>query len=798
MLRTARLESFTNSGGPKHHEKRGINRFLESKKAKSTTGELLMYQDNFDENSVLTMWSEKHLLSKKKMNNFSPRQEIETKHLSTKAAILRILRHKKDRKLSLSDSKYRNGQYVEIREKTNKKKTKSETVVSSHLKNIGRLTFHKLGSSVKENREGILVGIEMPAVLGEPRHTRDKVEVTSQNMNEFLVWEHRDVLQEEYKLKNSASNLQGEERIGEISSSRMSQKSTKSCKMLKSFSKVSLVANEENTGLSLLSQYKNLGKGTQLNVAGDDFVFKEGFLNEVGANHTIGHAEKNQCNSSSIRKKVSPHNIMNVSANISHSCHEKNRFESNRNRYSVISKHSSERPLTGSQSSWSFLPCNNLMEIPSEKVDSSLVSSDTPRIKNHHPGRNEHERNLVVHVQNDKTLNSALLSSEQKYSKIQVPMAQQTFSFIDIIVDDKFLAQENGKSNKLQNTSLQSMRTFASPKLSRCKHEASAQFNKLQRTNVVDNHINLYSGEENTPFTPLRSTVKSPSVLIPTSNADSPANFGDQKSPLPILFDDSFAMMAPESQEDVNPEFIKVVASIVIQTFFRRHLAYRLTWKRYNAALIIQHFARIYMGLKRKTVEVIRDSTFRLYDLAAIEIQAAFRGWWVRDCANLDNYCATLIQQNARSYLTRLNFKFNLYQIIIIQSVVRRYLVKAQHRLHNQGAILIQAEWRRFKAQLNFMHNLADILLVQSICRRHLAELRATQTSQTRCLVIPTTNNSNNKIRDFNVSTKNTVASVKELDTEELILKWKGRRHKLSENSHPRRRRLSPLSHNFN
>ena len=182
------------------------------------------------------------------------------------------------------------------------------------------------------------------------------------------------------------------------------------------------------------------------------------------------------------------------------------------------------------------------------------------------------------------------------------------------------------------------------------------------------------------------------------------------------------------SRSDVQqPEFMNVVAAIVIQTFFRRHLAYKLTCERYIAVLKIQRFARAALERKQNKSAVLQQSTHEYYDIAATKIQAVWRGWWVRDCLNVEAYCASTIQRNFRSYWARINYKFDLYRVILAQSVARKYIVRSRLHREKKAATAIQSQWRVLMAKGKVMHTLADILIVQSVCRRFLVQKRMTQ-----------------------------------------------------------------------
>lgn len=78
---------------------------------------------------------------------------------------------------------------------------------------------------------------------------------------------------------------------------------------------------------------------------------------------------------------------------------------------------------------------------------------------------------------------------------------------------------------------------------------------------------------------------------------------------------------------------------------------------------------------------------YHMYDVAAIQIQSTFRGWWVRDSLNVDHFCACRIQRAYRSFRERMGFMFDIYRIAIIQSLWRRKLAERElGRLRNEAA----------------------------------------------------------------------------------------------------------------
>jgi len=156
--------------------------------------------------------------------------------------------------------------------------------------------------------------------------------------------------------------------------------------------------------------------------------------------------------------------------------------------------------------------------------------------------------------------------------------------------------------------------------------------------------------------------------------------------------------------------------------------------------------------------EQFEDMAERMYLMAAIRIQSAFRGFWVRDCISVDHYCAKVIQKTYRGYMCRYDYQWDLYRIVKVQSIWRKniarvqaanllghaillqaicrgFLVRKQIRdiqpvyqidTYEVAAVVIQARWRGFSAEMNFIKSLVDVLIVQTIVRRWLAIRRVT------------------------------------------------------------------------
>jgi len=256
-----------------------------------------------------------------------------------------------------------------------------------------------------------------------------------------------------------------------------------------------------------------------------------------------------------------------------------------------------------------------------------------------------------------------------------------------------------------------------------------------------------------------------------------------------------------QHQSREQSEFMRVVAAIVIQTFFRRHLAYNLTWQRYSAVLKIQRFVHKTMERRHAKSVALKQLTYQFYDLAAVQIQAVWRGFWVRDCINVESYCASTIQKAFRSYWARLTYTVDLYRIIIVQSTVRTFLAKTRLKKQLDAATLIQAKWRVCSAKEKFMNSLADVLIAQSVCRRFLVKKRMENLRSKRSKFQrsqPMTDRNIMKNVPFSHSERTIKTGMagrrlassvlrqrrspdlNQLNTDDLIRKWKARRKSLT------------------
>jgi hypothetical protein len=230
---------------------------------------------------------------------------------------------------------------------------------------------------------------------------------------------------------------------------------------------------------------------------------------------------------------------------------------------------------------------------------------------------------------------------------------------------------------------------------------------------------------------------------------------------------------------DSYVNFIEAVASVVIQTKVRQFLASirvlrlreRVETLGHRPVDIMENAMKAaVVNSKTKTTPLVSksqilarkarsvntaqvasrrdDAAHDFFDLAAIQIQAAFRGWWVRDCLSVDSYCASMIQKTYRQYACRRHFAEELNRIVIVQSVWRRFvaidtaitrmycIVQLQsiargflaRRRYPPGKIIdrdvyelaatkVQAQWRSFECEMRFLRTYEDILVVQSLVR---------------------------------------------------------------------------------
>ena len=213
---------------------------------------------------------------------------------------------------------------------------------------------------------------------------------------------------------------------------------------------------------------------------------------------------------------------------------------------------------------------------------------------------------------------------------------------------------------------------------------------------------------------------------------------------------------------DINTEFpesyvqfVQAVAAVVIQTKVRQRLAKKqvqaMRNQRYGNrgnygysqantnAMVRKPYALAKKARQANQAKASRgrkDVALDFYSLAAIQIQAAFRGWWVRDCIGVDNFCATMIQKIYRGYRCRKEYHqiiddevTRLYGSVRIQAAMRGALVRKERAFdpmqpYHDAATKVQALWRSFVCEMTFLRAYEDILVVQSIARGWIARRR--------------------------------------------------------------------------
>lgn len=229
-----------------------------------------------------------------------------------------------------------------------------------------------------------------------------------------------------------------------------------------------------------------------------------------------------------------------------------------------------------------------------------------------------------------------------------------------------------------------------------------------------------------------------------------------------------------KDKEEDN-EFLNIVAAIVIQTFFRRHLAYKQTMVRYAAVLTIQNFLHGTLERKRSRKQALQQAAFQFYDLAAVQIQKTWRGWWVRDCINVESYCATSIQRVFRSYIARKKYKSCIRHVVVLQRATRSFLYNREKEWMHNAASDIQSRWRAYSARKTYWKTLDNIVTIQRFTRERIEVKR-----QQRLLVLRSALQRSEPHTDRKLM--NNAQSSQSLRT--VKAGWKNRKSKYSIKSH--------------
>ena len=164
-----------------------------------------------------------------------------------------------------------------------------------------------------------------------------------------------------------------------------------------------------------------------------------------------------------------------------------------------------------------------------------------------------------------------------------------------------------------------------------------------------------------------------------------------------------------------------VNSAITIQSVLRGHIARNDVIDKHICAIEIQRFVRGYLATMQVYEDIYKvtliQSLVRMRigtDYAAyrmsliIQLQAIARGFLERRRQVHRNRCATLIQSSWRCFYNRLNYQFDLLDIIIVQSLWRKKLDArvGQRKLaekRNMAATIIQTEWRAYDCRMDFL-----------------------------------------------------------------------------------------------
>ena len=177
-----------------------------------------------------------------------------------------------------------------------------------------------------------------------------------------------------------------------------------------------------------------------------------------------------------------------------------------------------------------------------------------------------------------------------------------------------------------------------------------------------------------------------------------------------------------------------------IQAAFRGWLVRDTLEDKHYCATQIQKIARGYLATMRVyedlyNITVVQSIARRRAAIKASEdryrsictIQALWRGLQCRRELSYLHWSAVKVQSVWRGYTAKLNYQFDIVDIIIVQSVVRRRAAMnlAKHMSTDRNynaATTIQKYWRSYDCTMNYLHSVADILIAQSVVRRWIAQ----------------------------------------------------------------------------
>jgi hypothetical protein len=164
----------------------------------------------------------------------------------------------------------------------------------------------------------------------------------------------------------------------------------------------------------------------------------------------------------------------------------------------------------------------------------------------------------------------------------------------------------------------------------------------------------------------------------------------------------------------------KHVCAIEIQRVTRGYVATMRVYEDIYRVTMVQSYVRMRQAMDKTTLKLAH----------VIQVQSVVRGFLTRRRQEYQQVCAVAIQANWRRFYTRLNYQFDLLDIIITQSVWRKKLAiqqvdRKKEERFDKAVISVQSRWRQYDCTMNYMQSLADILVAQSAVRRYLALKRA-------------------------------------------------------------------------
>ena len=265
--------------------------------------------------------------------------------------------------------------------------------------------------------------------------------------------------------------------------------------------------------------------------------------------------------------------------------------------------------------------------------------------------------------------------------------------------------------------------------------------------------------------------------------------------------------------------FIETVAAIVIQTAIRQFLAVlhldslRQTRDSYEVTQRVLSIEDMcveeFMNTSSRATSSVENeqndyyyenlidddldrATQDMYELAAVQIQSVYRGFWVRDCLDVDHYCATVLQRMYRGLRCRKDYARDMRRIVLVQSWCRRniarenaanvlayaiiiqsagraYIVRKRYCLYLEKKLLInhaaatsiQSRWRSFVCEAHFIRVLVDVLIAQTVVRKWIARQKVAHVRRGRSsTTVPIRKGSTRKNLD-NVKANDAIDSTK-------------------------------------